>query len=167
MDATPLKAMRITPSGEISYVDFYVDGKINKFFNEGSECFVLGAGDYVGLKLDVFCSSDMFHYPINRLGSIIVSYLKDTYWVRPYVMHGDIIIVDDDGDMDQAKLDKIYEIIELKKKKVIPDELNQPIVFDETGWKPDTVRLYQSLLVHEIEGRKHYGEKKGDFPSWL
>ena len=108
------KVMKISINGDISYFDYHLDGRKNTFFNVPYGGYSLTAGDYIGLKLAIYQPFKPIRGQENKYGSKIASYLKDPYYVLPYPTYGDVVLIDDAGDMNQGKLDKINSIIELK-----------------------------------------------------
>ena len=166
MNPKTLKAMRISTNGEISYFDFYMDRK-NNLFDEPYTGFGLTAGDYIGLKLAVYHRKKPLQEVPNKYGSKIVAYLKDPYYIVESILFDDIVLIDDAGDMDQTKLDKINSIIELKDNKVLPAELKDILIIDQTKLTSFTQKSYLKLAQADKEGKKHYGERKGVFPYWL
>lgn len=129
------------------------------------------APEYKDLHLAVFYCKNSSNLPINKTASKILSYTLHHYHIKPYIVRGPCVIVDDDIPLGNEQYQVLRTIIADKKTTVIPPKVLENIKRmekqDANTRIPEPIRNMRKNSYKDATSISEYGKRIGDFPDWL
>lgn len=155
-----VKALVIYPSGELEYIDYdMVNGleESTKYFEGYRSGIALCGGEYDGFALAMICNDIFDGLSSNKYASMLCTYLKSDYLVKPIEIKGIAILVDDNNDITEDVLKRLHGIIEAKMKKKMPIKLKEQNDMLTKKYKECKNPMLKSLLEISLNEAKYYG----------